>query len=29
MSKKQIGDLQVRLRLRWIEHYEQIRVKSK
>jgi len=24
MSKKQIGDLQVRLRLRWIEHYEQI-----
>lgn len=24
MSKKQINDLQIRLRLRWIEHYEQI-----
>ena len=24
MSKKQIGDLQVRLRLRWIQHYEQV-----
>lgn len=24
MSKKQISDLQVRLRLRWVEHYEQV-----
>lgn len=24
MSKKQIGDLQIRLRLRWIQHYEQV-----